>query len=69
MRATLRALERRKNEITVAPFGPRLLLLVNRLLPRVVDRGLARWTRKLYKTHGVGEPGTGTALSVKAPQP
>ncbi len=49
-RATLRALERRKNEVTLS-LGGRTLLLVNRLLPRFVDWGLARWTRKLYADH------------------
>lgn len=46
-RRTLRALARRKNEVTFSTGG-RALLLVNRLLPRFVDWGLGRWTRKLY---------------------
>src|SRR5262249_150886 len=45
--ATLRALRRGKHEATFSPAG-RLLLLTNRLLPRFVDWGLARWTRRLY---------------------
>lgn len=45
--ATLRALVRGKNEVTLTPYG-RLLLLTNRLLPRFVDWGLGRWTRRLY---------------------
>jgi short-subunit dehydrogenase len=45
--ATLRALRRGRNEVTLTPYG-RLLLLTNRLLPRFVDWGLGRWTRKLY---------------------
>lgn len=45
--ATLRALSRRKNEVTLT-FPGRLLLRVNRLWPRFVDWGLARWTVRLY---------------------
>jgi short-subunit dehydrogenase len=48
--AALRALARRKNEITLSLNG-RTLLLVNRILPRLVDWGLGRWTRKLYTKH------------------
>jgi short-subunit dehydrogenase len=46
-RRTLRALDRRKNEVTFSLPG-RALLAFNRLLPRFVDWGLGRWTRKLY---------------------
>ena len=46
-RATLRALARGRNEVTLSAPG-RLLLLVNRLAPRFVDWGLGRWTRRLY---------------------
>lgn len=45
--ASLRAIRRGRNEVTLTPYG-RLLLLTNRLLPRFVDWGLARWTRRLY---------------------
>ena len=48
-KATLRALERRKREVTLSRPG-KLLLLSNRLLPRMVDWGLGRWTKKLYKS-------------------
>jgi short-subunit dehydrogenase len=40
--ATLRAVERRKREITLTTRG-RLLVLANRIAPRFVDWGLARW--------------------------
>ncbi|MDR3621987.1 MAG: SDR family NAD(P)-dependent oxidoreductase [Paludisphaera borealis] len=40
--ATLRAVERRKREITLTTRG-RLLVVMNRLAPRFVDWGLARW--------------------------
>ena len=46
-KATLRAVLRGKNEVTISPPG-RLLLLANRLSPRFVDWGLGRWTRRLY---------------------
>jgi short-subunit dehydrogenase len=46
-RRTLRALARRRNEATFSLSG-RLLLTFNRLLPRFVDWGLGRWTRRLY---------------------
>jgi short-subunit dehydrogenase len=52
--ASLRALERRQNEITLSLDG-RLLLGFNRLLPRFVDWGLGRWTRRLYAAHRVHE--------------
>jgi short-subunit dehydrogenase len=48
--ATLRAVDRRRKEVTLTPQG-RLLLGTNRLLPRFVDWGLARWTRRLYAAH------------------
>jgi len=40
--ATLRAVERRKREITLTARG-RLLVLANRIAPRFVDWGLSRW--------------------------
>lgn len=46
-RATLHAVLARKNELTLTLDG-RALLLLNRLLPRLVDLGLARWTRKVF---------------------
>jgi short-subunit dehydrogenase len=46
-RATLRAVRRGRHEVTLTPYG-RLLLLTNRWLPRFVDWGLGRWTRRLY---------------------
>jgi short-subunit dehydrogenase len=45
--ATLKALRQDRHELTLSPGG-RLLLLVNRLMPRFVDWGLGRWTRRLY---------------------
>lgn len=53
-RRTLRALERGKHEVTFTAQG-RALLLANRLSPRLVDWGLARWTRKLYERFGVDD--------------
>lgn len=47
---TLKALIRGRNEATFS-LGGRALLLTNRLLPRFVDWGLARWTRRLYADH------------------
>lgn len=41
-RATIRAVEKHKREITLTTRG-RLLVLVNRLAPRFVDWGLSRW--------------------------
>jgi short-subunit dehydrogenase len=48
--AALRAIRRRKNELTLTRDG-RLLLLVNRLFPRLVDRGLDRFTRTIFRSH------------------
>jgi short-subunit dehydrogenase len=45
--ATLRAIRRGRHEINLS-FPGGLLLAVNRLAPRFVDWGLARWTRRLY---------------------
>ena len=45
--AGLDAARRGRNELTLTARG-RLLLAVNRLLPRFVDWGFARWTRRLY---------------------
>lgn len=44
---TLRAMERGKHEITIGTSG-RLMLLVNRIAPRLVDFLMARYVRKLY---------------------
>ena len=41
------ALLRGRNELTLTPRG-RLLLAFNRFLPRFVDWGFGRWTRRLY---------------------
>ncbi|GIW89135.1 MAG: glucose dehydrogenase [Isosphaeraceae bacterium] len=61
-RATLRALDRRRAEITLTASG-RLLLMADRLMPALVRAGLARWTRRLYAQHQVyDEP-------AQAPQP
>ncbi|HEU5116064.1 MAG TPA: SDR family NAD(P)-dependent oxidoreductase [Isosphaeraceae bacterium] len=49
-RRTLKALSQSKNERTFSLQG-RMLLLFNRLVPRFVDWGLGRWTRKLYADH------------------
>lgn len=48
--ATLLALGRGKNEVTLT-FPGRMLLRVNRYLPRFVDWALARWTVRLYTRH------------------
>ncbi len=40
--ATLRAVERKKREITLTPKG-RLLVFMNKVAPRFVDWGLSRW--------------------------
>lgn len=45
--AALRAILRKKNEIALTSRG-RALLLMNRLFPRLVDRGMANLTRRLY---------------------
>ncbi len=45
---TLEAVRRGLHERTLTPEG-RLLLLVNRLAPRVVDRGFARFTRRVFQ--------------------
>jgi len=46
-RATLRAVARRKSEITLSRDG-RLLVLANRIVPRFVDWGLTRWLLKHF---------------------
>lgn len=45
--ALIRAVIRKRNEVTLTTSG-RLLLLVNRLLPRFVDWGFRRWTYRLF---------------------
>lgn len=52
-RAVLSAVAKRKNEVVAANLRERTLLAVNRVAPWIVDRGLARWTRNLYRRHGV----------------
>jgi short-subunit dehydrogenase len=49
-RASLRALAKRKNELTLTARGS-ALLTVNRIVPRLVDWGFGCWTRKLYARH------------------
>ena len=44
----LEAIRRRRHEVTLTPEG-RLLLLVNRLAPRLVDYGFARFTRRVFR--------------------
>jgi short-subunit dehydrogenase len=46
--ATLRAIERGKHEITVGTAGCAMLLM-NRFLPRLVDRLMARYVNRLYR--------------------
>lgn len=46
-KATLRALRRGSNEVTLSLPG-RLLLGLNRVAPRFIDWSLGRWTRRLY---------------------
>ncbi len=53
----LRALLKGKDELTLTPSG-RLLLAINRLLPRLVDRGLDRYIRRLFPD-GVADRGEG----------
>jgi short-subunit dehydrogenase len=45
---TLKAILRGRNESTLTTEG-RLLLLVNRLAPRLVDAGFARFTRRVFR--------------------
>jgi short-subunit dehydrogenase len=45
---TLKAILRGQNELTLTAEG-RLLLLVNRLAPRFVDAGFARFTRRVFR--------------------
>ena len=45
---TLEAIRRRRPEVTLTPEG-RLLLLVNRLVPQLVDFGFARFTRRVFR--------------------
>jgi short-subunit dehydrogenase len=51
-RTALRAFKLGKNERTLTRDG-KLLLLVNRLAPRLVDRGFRRWTPRLSPPHVV----------------
>ena len=46
---TLRAIERGQHEITIGTSG-RLMLLVNRIAPRLVDFLMARYVKKLYRS-------------------
>ncbi|MDX2037649.1 MAG: SDR family NAD(P)-dependent oxidoreductase [Isosphaeraceae bacterium] len=57
----VRALKQGKHELTLTGEG-RLLLAVNRLAPRLVDLGFARWIRRLY-------PETTAAESSAVPRP
>ena len=50
---TLDAIRRRRHELTLTTEG-RLLLLVNRLAPLLVDRGLARFTRRVFRDVAAG---------------
>ncbi len=45
----LKAIQTRKNELTLT-FDGRLLLLVNRAIPRFVDRGFDRFTRRIFNS-------------------
>jgi short-subunit dehydrogenase len=57
---TLRAVLRRRHEVTIGASG-KLFLLVNRLFPRLVDRLMARYVKRLYRepgTHLVGHHAT-----------
>jgi short-subunit dehydrogenase len=45
---TLKAILQRRHEVTIGANG-RLLLLVNRLFPRLVDRLMARYVKRLYR--------------------
>jgi short-subunit dehydrogenase len=65
--ATLRALRRGRHEITLTPGG-RLLLLVNRLSPRIVDFGFSRWTRHLYSDLAAFHRPEGRSTSVDCPK-
>jgi short-subunit dehydrogenase len=45
--AALKAIRRKKSEVTLT-FEGNLLLLLNRLVPRFVDHGFARFTKKVF---------------------
>jgi len=53
--ATLRAVARRRNELTLTARG-RLLLAVNRVAPRFVDLCFGRWAARLYARADAGSP-------------
>ncbi len=53
--ATLRALRRGTDELTLTPQG-RFLLLTNRLFPRFVNWGFNRWTLHLYPDSPILRP-------------
>jgi short-subunit dehydrogenase len=52
---TLRAILKRRHEITIGGSG-RLLLLVNRMFPRFVDHLMARYVRRLYPETATATP-------------
>jgi short-subunit dehydrogenase len=57
---TLRAIERGSHEITIGTSG-RLMLLLNRLLPRLVDCLMARYVKRLYRKSAAAERNGATA--------
>ena len=67
--ATLRSLERGRNEVSLT-LGGRLIVLVNRFFPRLADRIAARRVRELFndeiEARRRGEPG-GQPATVEAP--
>ena len=68
---TLEAIRRRRHEVTLTPEG-RLLLLVNRLFPRLVDDGFARFTRSVFRDVVTGsarpaDPASKMAFRLPAP--
>src|SRR5262245_53317711 len=56
---TLKAILQRRHEVTIGANG-KLLLLINRIFPRLVDRLMARYVKRLYHApngvHGDGLP-------------
>ena len=68
---TLEAIRKRRLEVTLTAEG-RLLLLVNRLFPRFVDLGFARFTRRIFRdvvaaSETPADPASRMALRLLAP--
>jgi short-subunit dehydrogenase len=52
---TLQAIASGRHEVTIGRSG-KLLLLVNRVFPRLVDRLMARYVKRLYRETGSQTP-------------